>query len=204
MNLKTHTSKSTFENGRADNEPRAGWNNGYGVANRGENRVISMESQLGNKRGIVLRGRNGTIQGTSSGSFRGVNPHNSSALPPLTTSELTRETQCIVLSFPTSQVADEQGASMRAIENQRNGESSISLRNAINWCRRNPRVRARFMQLMGCECETDPDFVQGISLLFNEFVRAQQSDGACGPTGGVDGARDVPKCVTGDLFSEVK
>ena len=134
--------------------------------------------------------------------------NNSSALSPLTTSDVIRETQCIVLKYGTARAAEEQGASPRAIENQKNGESAISLRNMLNWCRVNPRVRAEFMALMGCDCETDPDFVQGISLLMNKFVRERTSEASVVSNGGEGAlpgrflpelAGDAPS-VAGDLF----
>jgi hypothetical protein len=140
----------------------------------------SSADQNGDQSGIFRTSLGGSPRGTfpvpSAPKSSSQKTKNSSALPPLNTDQLIRETQSIILQFPTQQVAEEQGASPRAIENQRNGESSISLRNAINWCRANPRVRAEFMRLMGCDGETDPDFVQGISLLMNAMARQAPAD----------------------------
>jgi hypothetical protein len=195
------SANSHFEKGRPANEPGARLGNDrHGViAPRPEIQVDLMGEQPGKNRTSLRGSQRETVPGTSARKSSSLFTKNSSPLPPLSTAELIRETQGIVLQFPTYQVAEEQGASPRAIENQRNGESAISLRNAINWARRNPRVRARFMYLMGCESETDPDFVQGISLLFNEFVRLRTSDASSGTPDELIGG-DASDCETADLF----
>jgi hypothetical protein len=193
--------KSQSENGRPANEPSAKMmgNDRHGaIPPRPEHRVHFMGKQSGKIPSSLPGSLRETLHGSGARKPASLFANKSSALPPLSTSELIRETQCIVLQFPTHQVAEEQGASPRAIENQRNGESAISLRNAINWARRNPRVRARFMYLMGCESETDPDFVQGISLLFNEFVRQRTSEAPVDDSTAVDDGADDHE--TADLF----
>lgn len=133
--------------------------------------VMEMGIQLGKSHTSLVRRGDGTLPRTTAQKSSSQTANNTSELPPLTTSELIKETQCIILQFPLAQVAEEQGNCPRAIEAQRNGESSVSFLKAINWCRRNPRVRAQIMRLMGCDAETDPDFVQGLSLLINAYVR---------------------------------
>ncbi|HLY06134.1 MAG TPA: hypothetical protein VKR31_10330 [Rhizomicrobium sp.] len=49
----------------------------------------------------------------------------------------------------------------------------MSLKAMINWCRANPRVRAEFMRLMGCDGETDPDFIQALNLLVQSRIRRE-------------------------------
>jgi len=93
---------------------------------------------------------------------------------PLSTPELTRECQLILLEFSTAQAAEEQGATPRAIESQRNGESGISTRSLINWARRNARVRAHVARLIGLTGPmTDPDFMEGLSQVAGYFTRQQ-------------------------------
>lgn len=131
----------------------------------------------------------------------------------LTTHQVIREVQIISLQFPTAQVAEEQGASPRAVENQRNGESALSLRNMINWCRANPRVRAQFIRLLGEQClySTDPDFMEGFVKVMTSLTRNSMSDadaedvrggdinGAYSPNSG-DGSVASSSDAVADLF----
>lgn len=99
---------------------------------------------------------------------------NQTSLPPLTTAELNRETQCIVLQFHTEQASDEQGAGIRAIELQKNGESGISTKGLINWARRNARVRAEVARLIGLTGRvTDPDFMEGMAKVAASIIREE-------------------------------
>lgn len=134
------------------------------------------------------------LEGRSAGKLRGQKAPNSSELPPLTTPQVIRGVQSIVLQFPIKQIADEAGSTPRAVENVRNGECAMSLRNFFNLCRANPRVRALAAPLMGLE-ETDPDFVQGMSLLMNSLVRQR---GMPAPTDDFAGGDEEP--AAGDLF----
>lgn len=98
------------------------------------------------------------------------------SLPPLSTRELNRETQCLVLRFPTAQVAEEQGACMRAVESQKNGESGISTVKLINWARRNAVVRAEVARLIGMTGRvTDPEFMQGLTKVLDYIVRQEDA-----------------------------
>lgn len=65
-----------------------------------------------------------------------------------------------------------QGATTRAVEAQRNGDSTMSLRAAVNACRANPRARAMFARLIGIpgQC-SDPDFMEGLEKVVDYFLR---------------------------------
>jgi hypothetical protein len=115
------------------------------------------------------------------------NTHHSSA--PLTTQQLTKEVQAIVLAFPTRDVVDDTQGSQRAVENVRNGESGMSLKHFVNLCRANPRARALAGPLLGFGCETDPNVVQAISVLMNQLVREPE-----------DASEDAAAPIHGDLF----
>lgn len=115
-----------------------------------------------------------------------------SALEPLTTQQLTRECQVLALAFSTREVVEDTQASLRAVENVRNGESGMSLKTFVNLCRANPRARALAAPLLGYGDECDPDVVQAISVLLNQLVRDDSPH--CAGDGGDD--------VAGDLFGD--
>lgn len=116
-----------------------------------------------------------------------------SALPPLTTQELTRECQVLALNFSTNEIVDNSQASLRAIENIRNGESGMSLKTFINFCRANPRAREMVKPLMGYGDECNPAVVQAISVLMNQLVRHDEDS----PTAS---GSDAQHAAAGDLF----
>jgi hypothetical protein len=117
-------------------------------------------------RGDVTRKVQGKNSPKSSPALRG----------PLTTDQIIKEVQGIILQFPIKQVAAEAGSTQKAVEKVRNGENAMSLRNFCNLCRANPRIAAMAAPLFGLE-ETDPDFVQGFSLLMNSLVRNRVAEG---------------------------
>lgn len=112
-------------------------------------------------------------QGDALGKALRENPNLSSVERPeaLTANDVAGALKSIVLQFPIADVAKDTGSTTRAIENVRAGECGMQFFKIVNACRRNPRFRAQIMALLGCEGETDPDFVQGISLLFNSLAR---------------------------------
>lgn len=136
------------------------------------------------------------------------NAQQTSALRPLTTQELTKEVQCVVLAFSTRDVIDDTQASQRAIENIRNGESGMSLKTFVNLCRANARARAMVAPLLGYGDESDPNVVQAISVLLNQLVRPDQVATSEALGGLVFPAQstpptfpdDEPEPVVGDLF----
>ena len=132
-----------------------------------------MESQSTIARTSSLRDGRGNLRHSQRRNLYAENPHHSSALPTLTTQELTKEVQCIVLAFGTTEVVEDTQASLRAIENVRNGESGMSLKTFVNLCRRNARARALAGPLLGYGCESDPNVVQAISVLMNQLVRPE-------------------------------
>lgn len=68
-------------------------------------------------------------------------------------------------------VAAAAGVSVRTAENVRAGLNAMSLTNFLNACRAIPELRALAMELMGCQAETDPEFVKGLSMLMNAYAR---------------------------------
>lgn len=128
-----------------------------------------------------FRGEGGKTSGSLArlrhGGFPVADYGNTSVLPPLTTSQLVRETQDIVLRFPIKEMAEDQGATTRAVESQRNGESAMSLRAAVNMCRSNARARAMFARMIGIpgQC-SDPDFMEGLEKVVDYYRRQQLQD----------------------------
>lgn len=94
-------------------------------------------------------------------------------LDPREVTEAVTETLACVT---TRQLADATGGSIRAAQNVREGLNAMSLTAFLNACRRIPELRALAMELMGCEAETDPEFVKGITLLMNSYVRKQAGE----------------------------
>lgn len=122
---------------------------------------------------------------------------------PLTTRELHREVQCVVLSFSTGEIVEDTQASPRAIETVRSGEGGMSLKTFVNLCRANVRVRAMVAPLLGYGLESDPEVVHAISTLFNHLVRIDSPDtnAGGGPPASGNSAHGVsPSFAVGDLF----
>jgi hypothetical protein len=130
-----------------------------------------VSNPLGKTHQSLLRDTRGTFGGHDGRKSTSQITKNTSALRPLTRQELMRECQIIVLPIPIKEAAEQADTTPRAIENVRNGESGLSFLSVCNMARANPRVRGQVMKLLGCEGETDPDFVQGLSLLMNSLVR---------------------------------
>lgn len=98
--------------------------------------------------------------------------NNSSILPRLRRQELIRKTQAIVLPFSIKETAIEQDTTNKAVEQQRAGESAMSLLAAVNMSRSNPRARAMFAELFGFTgAVTDPDFMEFMSKGADWFAR---------------------------------
>ncbi len=117
----------------------------------------------------------GTYAGPGGGSLPVQSPQLSPRLPALTSGQVIRETQLIILQIPIKQAAQQQEATTRAVESQRQGESSMSLRAAANLSRANPRARAAFARLFGFTGPmTDPDFMQGIEQVASYYWQKQQ------------------------------
>lgn len=91
--------------------------------------------------------------------------------PDYSANDAVKDMQCIVLQFSIDEMAEDTGSTPRAIEAVRAGENAMQWWKIVRAARRNPRFRAQVMALLGSEGETDPDFVQGISLLFNSMAR---------------------------------
>lgn len=92
--------------------------------------------------------------------------------------EITQAVTQTLSNVTAKELADATGGSIRAAQNVREGLNGMSLAGFLNACRSFPELRALAMEMMGCEAETDPEFVKGISLLMNSYVRKQaQFDG---------------------------
>jgi hypothetical protein len=76
------------------------------------------------------------------------------------------------------EIADATGGSVRAAQNVREGLNAMSLTGFLNACRQFPELRALAMEMMGCEAETDPEFVAGITKLMNAYARKASSEAA--------------------------
>jgi hypothetical protein len=133
------------------------------VTGMGDQSTIARTTLAREQRGTILRGR-----AWKSASLKA---QNTSSLRSLTTQEITKEVQGIVLQFPTVEVVEDTQASLRAIENIRNGDSGMSLKTFVNLCRANPRARALASAMLGFGAESDPEVVQAISVLMNQLVR---------------------------------
>jgi hypothetical protein len=90
--------------------------------------------------------------------------------------EVTETVSGVLVQFESKVLADATGGSVRAANNVREGLNAMSLTGFLNACRALPELRAAAMELMGCEAETDPEFVRGITLLMNNYVRKRQGD----------------------------
>lgn len=88
--------------------------------------------------------------------------------------EITQAVATTLSNVPAKEIADATGGSIRAAQNVREGLNAMSLAGFLNACRAFPELRALAMEMMGCEAETDPEFVKGLSLLVNSYVRRAQ------------------------------
>lgn len=91
----------------------------------------------------------------------------------LTVKEVTETVTETLQSIEAKDIQEATGGSIRAAENARQGLNTMSLTNFINACRAIPELRAVAMQMMGCEAETDPEFIRGLHHLINAHVRRQ-------------------------------
>lgn len=106
---------------------------------------------------------------------QGADPQNIAGT--LTTRSVTEKVSAVLMRFPTKVIARASGSSKRAAENARQGDNSMSLTYFLRACREIPELRALAMELMGCETTVDPEFVRGIAMLQNAFVRQQAQKG---------------------------
>jgi hypothetical protein len=91
----------------------------------------------------------------------------------LTVLEVTQAVAATLNNVAAKEIAYATGGSIRAAQNVREGLNAMSLTGFINACRAIPELRALAMDMMGCEAETDPEFVRGIALLMNSYSRRQ-------------------------------
>ena len=85
--------------------------------------------------------------------------------------EITQAVATTLSNVTAKELADATGGSVRGAQNVREGLNAMGLAGFLNACRAFPELRALAMDMMGCEAETDPEFVKGISLLMNSYVR---------------------------------
>jgi hypothetical protein len=156
---------------RPAGEPGAKFAGIHGNQPLGDNRGTATGEQSTKYRATVPAFERGTVRNSSARKSSSEKAQTTSALPPLTTQDLTKACQSVVLQFRTTDVVEDSQASLRAIENIRNGESGMSLKTFVNLCRANVRVRAMVGPLLGYGIESDPDVVQAISILMNKLAR---------------------------------
>lgn len=96
----------------------------------------------------------------------------------LSTRDVTMAVSQTLFNTPAKEIADATGGSVRAAQNVREGLNSMSLTSFLNACRSIPELRALAMEMMGCEAETDPEFVAGITHLMNAYVRKREASDA--------------------------
>lgn len=90
--------------------------------------------------------------------------------------ELIRETQRIMLRFSIKEASHLQDTTERAVEQQRNGESAISLLAVANMCQGSPKARALFAPLFGFTGRyTDPEFMEWQEKMMQEYLHQQIS-----------------------------
>lgn len=144
--------------------------------------------------------RHESVVSPRAGSLVVSNPQNTSVpaeLPPLTSRQAIRESQFIMLHFPIKKAAELQQATTRAVEAQRNGESAMSFRAAVNMARANPRARAMIGRLLGFTGQyADPDFMEGLEQVVGYMLR-QQQQADDGPAEACDDAMQ-------DLFGDAR
>jgi hypothetical protein len=135
-----------------------------------------MSFAVGKNSGIPSAQRHGSAAGHAAGNLTGKNSQNSSEpLPPLTSRQALKESQAIVLQFPIKVAAELQQATTRAVESQRDGESAMSFRAAVNMARANPRARALIGRLLGFTGQySDPDFMEGLEQVVGYMLRQKQ------------------------------
>lgn len=119
----------------------------------------------------------------------------------MTVEEVTKSVSSTLRPFEAKDLAHATGGSIRAAHNVREGLNAMSLTGFLNACRAIPELRALAMELMGCDGETDPEFVRGLTLLLNAHARRSP------PTSDASHEASTPTCagdgidlVTGDLF----
>lgn len=86
--------------------------------------------------------------------------------------DLIKETQRIMLRFSIKEASHLQDTTDRAVEQQRNGESAISLLAVANMCQGSPKARALFAPLFGFTGSyTDPEFMEWQEKMMLEYLR---------------------------------
>lgn len=134
-----------------------------------------MSNPLGKSTGNYLGLNGGTFPRRERGSVVRENPHRT-ATRRIGRKELIGETQKILLNFSIKEAAELQDATERAVESQRNGESSISLQAAANMCLSSAKARALFAPLFGFTGHyADPDFMEGLEKVMAGYLRQEMA-----------------------------
>ena len=136
-----------------------------------------MNLQLGKIHETVLRHGGETFPRRSRGSVLRDNPNQGAKH--FGRNELIRETQKIMLNFSVTEASYLQNTTERAVEQQRNGESAISLLAVRNMCTGSAKARALFAPLFGFSgAYTDPEFMQFQERMMVEYLRQQMPEPA--------------------------
>lgn len=75
------------------------------------------------------------------------------------------------LKSPAKEQAVETGQSVRACRNQQAGLNCMQLTEFFNACQIIPELKEWGMRMMGCESETDPEFVHAMTMAFNALAK---------------------------------
>lgn len=89
----------------------------------------------------------------------------------VTCQEITQAVSATLVPFQAKQIAEITGGSIRAAQNVKEGLNCMSLTNFINAARNIPELKALAMELLGCEAETDPEFMRGLHHLINAHLQ---------------------------------
>jgi len=128
--------------------------------------------QLGRIHGNVLAPHGGSFPRRARGSVLRESPNHDARR--IGRKELIRETQKVLLNFSVKEASHLQDTTERAVEQQRNGESAVSLLAVANMCQSSPKARALFAPLFGFSgAYTDPDFMEWQEKMMLEYLRQQ-------------------------------
>ena len=133
-----------------------------------------MNYPLGKISGSPLPGNGVSFARRPRGSVIRENPHQGAQR--LGRKELINSNQKILLNFSIKEAADLQDATERAVESQRNGDSSISLQAVANMCLGSAKARALFAPLFGFTGHyADPEFMEGLEKVMQGYLQQQMA-----------------------------
>jgi len=75
--------------------------------------------------------------------------------------------------YQAKEVGELSGCGVRAAENIKQGRNGMTMAHLVAMCRNDPMFRAEFFRFCGGHLEVDPEFVAGLSMAVNSYVRKQ-------------------------------